>query len=61
MSQIDRERLVAHLQMTASWLSDEVSSLSQEQLAYRSASGRWTVAEVVEHLVIAEPEYWMFF
>lgn len=61
MSQLDRERLVAHLEMTASWLPDEVSSLSQEQLNYRSAPVRWTVAEVVEHLVIAEPEYWKLF
>ena len=47
--------------MTASWLPDEVSSLSTEQLNYRSAPGRWTVAEVVEHLAIAEPEYWKLF
>ncbi|HEY7306932.1 MAG TPA: DinB family protein [Bryobacteraceae bacterium] len=61
MSQRDRERLVAHLEMTGSWLPGEVSSLSPEQLSYRSAPGRWTVAEVVEHLVIAEPEYWKLF
>ena len=49
--------LIAHLQMTASWLPDEVLSLSQAQLSFRSAPGKWTIAEVVEHLVIAEPNY----
>jgi len=58
LSQGEREHLVAHLQMTATWLSDEVSPLSEEQLNFRSAPGRWTIAEVVQHLVIAEPNYW---
>lgn len=44
--------------MTAAWLPDEVSPLSPAQLNFRSAPGKWTVAEVVEHLVIAEPNYW---
>jgi hypothetical protein len=58
MSRIDRERLVAHLEMTGSWLPDEVASLSKAQLHYRPAPEKWTVAEVVQHLVIAEPGYW---
>lgn len=61
MSQPDREHLIAHLQMTASWLNDEVAPLSEAQLNYRPAPGKWTVAEVVEHLVIAEPNYWKLF
>jgi hypothetical protein len=44
--------------MTESWLRDEVSSLSQTQLNYRTAPGHWSIAEVVQHLVIAEPNYW---
>src|SRR5450631_3422502 len=61
LNQHDREHLMAHLQMTASWLPDEVSPLSEEQLNYRSAPGKWTVAEVVQHLAIAEPNYWKLF
>jgi len=61
MTQREREHLVAHLQMTGSWLPDEVSSLSPVQVNFRSAPGKWTVAEVVEHLVIAEPNYWKLF
>jgi hypothetical protein len=58
MKQRERDRLLSHLQMTASWLPDEVSSLSPNQLAFRSAPDKWTIAEVVQHLVIAEPNYW---
>ncbi len=58
MTDRDRERLIAHLQMTGSWLQDEVAHLSQAQLDYRSAPDKWTIAEVVQHLVIAEPSYW---
>jgi hypothetical protein len=58
MTQRDRENLVSHLQMTESWLVDEVATLSPAQLSFRMAPGKWTVAEVVEHLVIADPTYW---
>jgi hypothetical protein len=58
MTQREREHLVAHLEMTQAWLTDEVSSLSVAQLNYRPAPDRWTVAEVVQHLVVSEPNYW---
>jgi DinB superfamily len=58
MTQEEREHLVAHLEMTQAWLTSEVASLSAEQLEFRPAPGRWTVAEVVQHLVISEPNYW---
>ena len=55
---LERQRLVAHLEMTASWLVDEVSGLSPAQLQFRPAAGSWSIMEVVEHLVISEPIYW---
>ena len=58
MTQKERDHAVAHLQMTESWLVDEVSPLSAAQLNFRPAPGTWTVLEVLEHLVIAEPIYW---
>jgi hypothetical protein len=61
MTQGDREDLVSHLQMTESWLVDEVSTLSPAQLTFRMAPEKWTIAEVVEHLVIADPTYWQLF
>jgi hypothetical protein len=55
---LERQRLIAHLEMSESWLLDEVSGLSAEQLQFRRAPGLWTIMEVVEHLVVAEPVYW---
>jgi len=58
ITDLERERLVAHLEMTSSWLEDEVSNLSQAQLAFRRAPGTWSILEVVEHLVVVGPIYW---
>jgi hypothetical protein len=61
MTQRDREDLISHLQMTETWLVDEVSTLSPQQLTFRMAPEKWTIAEVVQHLVIADPTYWQLF
>jgi DinB family protein len=58
LTDVDRQRLVAHLDMTASWFVDEVSNLSQSRLDFRRAPGSWTIMEVIEHLVIVGPIYW---
>jgi hypothetical protein len=54
----DRQRLVAHLEMTESWLVSELKGLSADQLKFRMTPESWSVADVVEHLEIAEPQYW---
>ncbi len=54
----DRQRLVAHLEMTESWLVSELKSLSADQLKFRMTPESWSIADVVEHLEIAEPQYW---
>jgi uncharacterized damage-inducible protein DinB len=58
---LERQRLIAHMQMTESWLADEVKGLSNEQLHFHPAPGAWSILEVVEHLVISEPIYWQDF
>jgi hypothetical protein len=58
MSPGDRQRLIAHLEMTQSWLASEVRGLSPGQLTFRMAADTWSVADVVEHLAVAEPQYW---
>jgi uncharacterized damage-inducible protein DinB len=58
MTPSERQRLVAHMDMTASWLADELSGLSQAQLTFRVASGAWTILEVLDHLVVVGPIYW---
>jgi hypothetical protein len=58
MTPLERQRLVAHLEMTASWFVDEVSRLSPAQLAFRPAPESWTILEVIDHLVVVGPIYW---
>ena len=58
MTALERQRLVAHLEMTGAWLADEVSGLSPAQLQFRPAPGKWSIIEVLEHLTISSPIYW---
>ena len=58
LSERDRQRLIAHLDMTASWLADEVSGLSPGQLAFRRAPEAWTILEVIDRLLVVAPIYW---
>ena len=54
----DRQRLLAHLEMTESWLVSELKGLSEAQLRFRTKPDSWSITDVVEHLSIAEPQYW---
>jgi DinB superfamily len=54
----ERQHLVAHLEMTGAWLADEVANLTPAQFGFRREPGAWTIAEVVEHLVLVAPIYW---
>jgi hypothetical protein len=54
----DRQRLLAHLEMTESWLMSELNGLSPAQLTYRMTPESWSITDVTEHLAIAEPQYW---
>ena len=58
MTATERHRLVAHLEMTAGWLTDEVSGLSASQLAFRPSAESWSILEVLDHLVVVGPIYW---
>lgn len=57
----ERQRLVAHLEMTEAWLDSETLGLSDAQLKFKMTPGSWSVEEVVMHLAIAEPQYWQSF
>ena len=54
----DRQRLLAHLDMTEAWLVSELDGLSADQLKFHMTPESWSILEVVEHLAIAEPQYW---
>jgi hypothetical protein len=55
---LERQRLIAHFEMTESWLADELANLSPEQLKFRPSPGAWNILDCVEHLDLAEAEYW---
>lgn len=57
----ERQRLVAHFEMTNAWLASEVTGLSEAQLTFRMTPESWSIMDVVEHLAIAEPQYWKNF
>ena len=61
MTRLERQHLIAHMEMTGSWLASEVSGLSPAQLEFRPAPGSWSIMQVVEHLMIADPIYWQDF
>ena len=58
LTNVERQRMVAHLEMTGSWLHDEVHELSAAQLQFRPAQDAWSILEVVDHLVVSEAVYW---
>jgi hypothetical protein len=57
----ERQRLIAHFEMTDAWLDSEVTGLSPAQLKFKMTPESWSVEEVVMHLAIAEPQYWSQF
>jgi hypothetical protein len=54
----ERQRLIAHLQMTEDWLVGELDGLSEAQLTFKMTPESWSITDVAEHLAIAEPQYW---
>jgi hypothetical protein len=54
----ERQRLLAHFELTESWLASELAGLTPAQLAFRASPDSWSIRDVVEHLAIAEPQYW---
>jgi hypothetical protein len=58
---LDRQHLIAHFEMTESWLVDEVSGLTPEQLHFRPSPKSWSILDCVEHLDLSEPGYWALF
>jgi hypothetical protein len=58
LSTEDRQQLVAHFELTEAWLATELQGLSTAQLTFRPRPGVWSIKDVVEHLGIAETQYW---
>jgi hypothetical protein len=58
MTATERQRLVAHLEMTGDWLVDEISGLTPAQLAYKRSPEEWSIAQVIDHLLVVGEIYW---
>lgn len=58
MTDLERQRLLSHMEMTAAWLADEVATLTPTQLAFRRAPGEWSIAQVLDHVLVVAPIYW---
>ena len=58
LTDLERQRLNAHLEMAASWLESELAGLSAAQVEFRRNPDSWTILEVLDHLVVVGPIYW---
>ena len=58
MTDLERQRLVSHMEMTSAWLADELANLSPAQAAFRPGPGAWSILDVLDHLVVVGPIYW---
>ncbi len=54
LKQGDRDRMLSYLHSSQKQLLDAIEGLSHAQWKFKSAPDRWSVGEVVEHLVLAE-------
>ena len=54
MTQAERQRVTRYLAETGAELLHRTRHLSPLQLDYRPAAHRWSVAEIVEHIIIVE-------
>ena len=51
---LNMQETIVRLQESAAELATELNGLSDAQWAWRGEAGRWTVQEIVEHLILVE-------
>lgn len=56
LTDLERQRLIAHMEMTSAWLANELAGVSPAQAAFRPA-GTWSILDVLDHLVVVGPIY----
>ncbi len=54
MSQIMETDIFEYLDETKDALQEEVNGLSEEQMSFKASEDSWSVAEIVEHIIIVE-------
>jgi hypothetical protein len=58
MTSTERQRLVSHLEMIGPWFIDEIRGLTSAQLAYKRSPQEWSIAEIIDHILVVGPIYW---
>src|SRR4029077_12877597 len=53
-TQADKDRALAYLEKTKAGVIDATKGLSDAQWNFKPAPDRWSIAEVVEHIALAE-------
>lgn len=54
LKQGDRDRMLSYLHSSQKQLLDATDGLSSAQWKFKAAPDKWSIAEVVEHLILAE-------
>jgi uncharacterized damage-inducible protein DinB len=54
LTQADREKGITYLQQTEDGVAAAVKGLNEAQLKFKPAPDRWSVAETLEHITLAE-------
>jgi len=54
LTQADRDKGVQYLEQTRDGVAAAVKGLSEDQLKFKPAPDRWSVAETLEHIALAE-------
>ena len=54
LTQADRDKGVAYLQQPEDGVAKAIKGLSEGQLKFKPAPDRWSVAETLEHIMLAE-------
>jgi hypothetical protein len=54
LTQADREKAEQYLQQTRDGVVEATKGLSEAQMKFKSAPDRWSVAETLEHITLAE-------
>ena len=58
LSKKERKAAIAYLKETKKALAKNIKGLSEAQLTYRTAAGRWSVEECIKHIAATEEGLW---
>jgi hypothetical protein len=57
LSQIERNKMIDLLNNSLQKFNTSINNLSESQLNFRPSKGKWTIAECIEHISLAELEF----